>query len=308
MAEAVDELDGNQDNFGAADLFYGGDLDSWRRFGNSLRLRLAIRISEAAPALAQQVVTELMTEDYLIESNTSGAHFQPIAGIWHPFFELDNTGQGMYNPSQFLIDHLKVSDDPRIGIFAEPTLESVLFGNDDWAGVPNLQTSGQLSSFNSFNISAVGDRFLDGSTRGTTLGYAEVCFLKAEACFRGWGSGQTAADNYDQGVRAHMEYLGIADTAIVSFLAGPGAYDGTLEQIITQKWLTFVYRDGYEGFSELRRTGYPVLVEVGGNPLDQSQLPQRLPYPPSEVTLNSTNVNAVGEGIGEMETPVWWAQ
>lgn len=308
LGEAVADLESGGETFGAADLFYGGAPDAWRRFGNSLRLRLAMRISDAKPSLAEPVIRDLMLNAELISDNSQGAHFQPIANIWHPFFELENTGQGMYNPSQFLVELLKDLDDPRIGKFAKPTLESELFGNPDWVGIPNLQTAAELSAFNSFNVSAVSPSFLDGATRGTTLSYAEVCFLKAEAAYRNWGDGTAAATYYDEGVRAHCEYLGVADTAITNFLVGPGAYTATLESIILQKWLTFVYRDGYEGFAELRRTGYPVLRDVNGNPLDQTTVPKRLPYPPSEVTLNSANVSAVGEGVNDMTSPVWWGR
>ena len=303
LSEAVAALESGGETFGAADIFYSGDVDAWRRFGNSLRLRLALRISNKKPELAEPVVRELMTQADLISNNNQGALFRPIAGIWHPFFELDNTGQGMYNPSQFLVDHLKATNDPRIGKLAEPTLESTLFGNPDWTGIPNLQTSSELSGFNSLNTSGVGNYFLDGARPGVTLGYAEVCFLQAEAAWRGWGDGQPASAYYEAGVRAHCEYLGVPDSSIVDFLAGPGAYDGTLENIITQKWLTFVYRDGYEGFAELRRTGFPALKEVNGTPLDLSTVPQRLLYPPSEINLNSANVPPTDVGL-----PVWWAE
>jgi hypothetical protein len=113
---------------------------------------------------------------------------------------------------------------------------------------------------------------------------------------------------YDEGVRAAMEFVGVADTSIINYLAGAGAFDGTLENIITQKYITLVYRDGYEAFAELRRTGFPILTDVNNAPISMANFPQRLEYPPSEINLNGSNVNAVGEGIGENSTPVWWGQ
>lgn len=313
LKEAVASIDPSQDNYGSADVLYNGNLDHWKKFGNSLRLRLAIRISDIAPATTQSVLAELRTADNFISSNEEGAHFIFNTGdVRHPFYELEVSGQGMRNPSQFLVDLLEAGNDPRLPFMAEQTPQSVIFGTPDYVGIPNLTLAADMDGLNSFNTSAVGSWFLEDSItnsmalKGTILSYAETCFLLAEASQKGWDMGQSAEYFYEAGVRSNMESYGIPDTAIDTYLQNAGKYDHTQEQIITQKWLTFIYRDGYESYAEIRRTGYPALKDRNNNPIDWNSFPNRLAYPPSEVSLNGSNVTAVGEGINETHSRVWW--
>lgn len=306
LKEAVASFNADADIYGSADPYFGGDLGKWQRFANTLRLRLALRISNVAPGLAMEHGNEVLAGD-LISSNADGFHFQFVSEARSPFEELSATGQGMRNPSHFLIELLKTNGDPRISIFAEPTTESTVFGNPDYAGVPNLWSTQELAGFSDFNTSPVGALFLQSNTQGTTLSYAESCFLQAEAALLGWSSNGTAQSWYEEGVRAHMDFLNVSQQEADDFLNAGGAFDGTLEQIITQKWLTFIYRDGFEAFAEIRRTGFPVLSDTSGTPIDLTTFPQRFAYPPSEISLNGSNVNAVGEGINDYSSKVWWA-
>jgi hypothetical protein len=311
LKTAVAALDASQGEYGAADLLYGGSIDKWTRFGNTLRLRLAIRISGANATLAQEHITELMSnEANLMQSNADGAHFIFVPGNHSPMYDLENSGQGMRNPSHFVVELLKSSQDPRVAIYCEETPQSQVLGTDPYVGVPNLLNSVDLNalSISEFSTSYAGSSWLQVGSPGTTMSYAEACFLKAEVALNGWGGALSAQGYYDEGVRAAMEFVGVADTSIINYLAGAGAFDGTLENIITQKYITLVYRDGYEAFAELRRTGFPILTDVNNAPISMANFPQRLEYPPSEINLNGSNVNAVGEGIGENSTPVWWGQ
>ena len=311
VKEAVASIDLNNPGYESADAMYNGDLNAWRKFGNSLRLRMAMRLTEADPVLAQQHITELLAnESELIGSNQEGAHFQFYAEDAHPMYALHISGQGLRNPSHFLVETLRAQQDPRLPIYADVTPSSTVLNTEPFVGVPNLKTSTELNTLdiNSFTTSLVGPHFLDVAVKGTTLSYAEVCFLKAEAAWRGWGGNQSAADYYAEGVRAAMEWVQVPSDSIDTYLNGPGAFDGSLEAIITQKWISLVYRDGYEAFAELRRTGYPLLTDENNNPIDMFSFPRRLAYPPSEWTVNGASVSATGLSINDMSTPVWWDQ
>ena len=139
------------------------------------------------------------------------------------------------------------------------------------------------------------------------MSYAELSFLKAEAQYNGFSAGGFQY-NYEIGVKSAFEEIGLPTDSATVFLANGGAFNGTLEQVITQKWITLAYKDGFEAFAELRRTGFPVLTDHSGAAINWSNFPKRLEYPISEITLNGANVSAVGDGINDFFTPVWWNQ
>lgn len=311
LKEAVESFDFDLDDVGAADPLFGGDMVAWTRFANSLRLRMAIRISAADPILAQQHGEEVITNGILISNEMESVRFPHDANNGAAIFQLFNTLVDddpviHYFPSEFFINHLESRLDPRLPYFSDPTEESQIFGFDDYVGIPNLSLNTELENFNPFNTSPVDDRFYAEAIESNTLSYSEVCFLQAEAAMLGWGGSQQ--DRYEAGVTASMAYFGIDQTEIDNYLAGDGAYDGTLEQIITEKWIGFQYRDGFEPFAEYRRTGFPRLLDENGEVIDHSLFPQRLPYPESEILFNSNNVLEVGEGINDTHTKVWWAE
>jgi len=311
LKAAVASMDADFESLGAADPLYGGDLDQWARFANSLRLRLAIRISNADPDLAQQHGVEVLTANRFIESELQSARFPHDEARPLPIFSLfnvlvDNNPTIHYYPSQTFINLLEGKADPRLPIFANPTEESRIFGLTDFAGIPNLALTSDVQNFSSFNTSRIDERFSNEAMEGNTMSYSEVCFLRSEAALKGWGG--TPQEWYEEGVRSSMQYYSIADTSITAYLANAGAFNGSLEQIITEKWITFQYRDGFEPFAEYRRTGFPILKEVDGTPINSVDFPQRLPYPESELLYNSENVKNVNEGINDLASKVWWAK
>ena len=311
LKEAAESFDPTLEDVGLADPLFGGDIISWQRFANSLRLRLAIRISNADPSLARQHGEEVINSGLLISSEAESARFPHDANNASSIFMLFNTLVDddpviHYYPSEFFINMLEDNDDPRLSVFSDPTEESQIFGMDDFVGVPNLSLNTELENFNPFNTSPVDTRFYEEAKESNTLGYAEVCFLQAEAAMLGWGG--SAQERYEAGVTASMSYFGIDQSEITDYLANAGAFDGTLEQIITQKWITFQYTDGFEPFAEYRRTGFPKIVDENGTVIDPNSFPQRLPYPASEILFNNENVTSVGEGINDLYSKVWWAQ
>ena len=138
------------------------------------------------------------------------------------------------------------------------------------------------------------------------MSYSETCFLLAEAALKGYGGNMTPESYYDLGIQAHMDQLAIPQADIDTYLNGPGQFNGTFEHIIQQKWKTFVYVDAIELYSEWRRTGYPVLRDAQEQLVDVSRVPVRLAYPATELSLNAANVTAVGHGINDFFTKVWW--
>lgn len=310
LERAVGLLDADAEGFGAGDLLYGGDMDAWRKFANSLRLRLAVRIADANPTLAQQHFEAALNpaNGGVFESNDEMAVlvYEGSPPNEHPLFEnSERAGRDDHAISKTMVDMMLGWSDPRLAIYAEPNEDGV------YQGMPNGMNDGHNVPLK--KVSRIGDYW-----RGTPgapaviLSYAEVLFLRAEGALRGWNAGGTEAALYEAAVRASLEQYGITGAAADAYVAQPGvAFSATaaVEQIATQKWLA-LYGNGAEAFAEVRRTGYPALVpgpyalEVNGD-----EIPVRIPYPGTEQTLNGAALEAAiaAQGGGnDFRTRVWW--
>lgn len=296
-----------------ADPIYQGNTSKWIKFANSLRLRLAMRMSAVDPTKAQLESAALQNETF-ISSNSENAIFKYNGEIRNPLYDLIQSGQsgGRTYPSKFLIDKLKTTNDPRLSVFAQFTTESIIIGIPDFDGVPNLVPSNS-SIWTNYNtdgsdISKIGTWFLKQDAPGVLMSYAEVNFLKSEAALNGWWSGN-AQQLYEDGVTANIQsYTGSGITAgqISSYILSLPPV--SQENIITQKWISFAFQNGYEANAEYRRTGFPIYTDYSGNPINGFDFPKRLTYPATEGNLNAANYNAAiaNQGADVAGTKVWW--
>ena len=307
LERAANLFDPNAKGFGAEDLIYGGDMELWKKFANSLRLRLAIRISDADPALAQQHA-EAAIAGGVFESNDEMAQLVYVGSPpnEHPLFENRvRAGRDDHAISKTMVDMLLSLNDPRLPIYAEKNVDG------EYVGMPNGEEDGH--SYELAKISRIG-KYWRGTPNAPAviLSYAEVNFLRAEAARRGWNAGGTAAEFYEAGIRASMEQYGIDDAAIDAYLAQPAvAYDPARgeELIAVQKWIA-LYSNGMEAYSEVRRTGYPQL-KPGPHALNvnDGKIPARIAYPGTEQTTNGEALAAAiaAQGGGnDYKTPMWW--
>lgn len=302
LEEASAGLSGSGDVFGAADFIYGGDPEGWRRFANSLRLRLAMRLSEVDPALGRQVFSSAVAAG-VFESLSDEATFEWEATSEHENPWCDNCGGveniGGRKVSVTMVDILKSLSDPRLGVYVRPNNEG------EFVGLPNGLQDGHGIPFGA--ASPAGEVFMRSQTRPSILlGYDEVLFLQAEAAERGWTSGDPGA-LYESAIRANLARYDIPDAEVAAYLAQPEvAYAGELEQIALQKWISLFTR-GIEAWAEYRRTGVPDLVP--GPAAVLNQVPSRVPYPGSESSLNAANLEEARsrQNGASMISPVWWA-
>lgn len=317
-AERLDpSIQGDRFRLGSADLLYNDALIKWQRFANSLRLRLAIRVAEAAPDLAEQHVSDAVTsetmqgnDDAARRGSTAGGDFitrNPLSIV---------VGFNDDRLSKTLIDTLQALDDPRLPVYAD-TIPTFGIQQDTLAfrGLPNGLSGGVLSGLQAFKYSELSSRLSREDAPVPVLRYPEVKFLQAEAALRGWGSGPAQA-HYEEGIRASLERYGIPPSDRDDYLAQPGvswsadASDAAkLEQIITQKWLA-LFTQGLEMWAEYRRTGYPDLNSVPAEGQTGGAVPSRILYPNVEQTTNTQNVRDAAERIGgdAMTTDLWWDQ
>tara|TARA_R110002073_G_scaffold20640_2_gene73579 strand:- start:375 stop:2069 length:1695 start_codon:yes stop_codon:yes gene_type:complete len=147
------------------------------------------------------------------------------------------------------------------------------------------------------HVSLMNDQFKEASgdfLKARVLSYAEVCFLKAEAALKGWGT--DAEGNYNKGVQASLDTWGIGDEYADYIDNAEVAFDGTLAQIMEQKWIAN-FATASEAYLDWRRTGLPDL-QTGPFALS-SVIPVRFQYPDEERNINEANYNAA---LSSLET------
>lgn len=285
---------------GNPDLLYDGDMERWRLFANSLRLRMAMRIqsaSEVSSAIAAGV----------FQSNAEEAKLQWLGSPpnENPMAPAFIARPGDFRISATMVDNLIAHADPRLPIYAEPARET-----GEFAGMPNGLTDSHGIEFE--QVSRVGDWFLQPTTPTWILSYSEVALLQAEAAVRGFAGGD-AQSLYETGIRASMETYGISSADIDAYLAGPlvafaADMAGRLDQIAMQLWFT-LYDQGPEAWASWRRTGVPNLI-AGPDNVNNDVIPLRLPYPQSEQSVNGANLDAAnaaqGLGTDPHNVPLFW--
>lgn len=305
LKTAADELDVNGDALGTGDVLFNGDIDSWKRYCNSLRLRLAIRISKVSPDLARQTFAEIMGNPAkypIIEENAQNAFF-----IWgneypEPWADYYRQRPDEYGISKTLVDKLKDYADPRLSIYAEPNADG------EYVGYPNGTKAYAIVS----NFSKIGKRFMRDLTGFSPWFRAsETYFSVAEAAKLGFNSGgETAESAYNKAVRLSMEENGVTETAINNYLAaGPGKYNGTNGQLYDQIWIA-LFKQGMEAWSLYRRTGYPTSNRIAPDTYYPGHYcpPMRYCYPDTEANLNTENYKIASATIVDnfWGEPMWW--
>lgn len=311
------------DGFAEADLFYAGDIAKWKKFGNSLMLRMAMRISNVDASLANQYATEaisggVMTEigdRAMIKTALGPSEWTNQNGISRAFTVGDG---GQPSPlSATLVDWLKAKDDPRLMIFSGGV------GGEDMdpanqIGLPNGLDAGTLQDFlgvegaNPMEVfSIINPKMLDDDEDYVFMNYSEVELLLAEAAEKGIGGASDAAGHYAKGVKAALqqwdhydESLAVSDADADAYVAA-NPYTG-LEAIGEQMWAS-KFLNWWDAWADWRRTGYPVLTPVNyqGN-ITGGTIPRKLRIPDGEISNNSENFQGGATLPNEYTSRVWW--
>jgi hypothetical protein len=285
------------DDISGGDLLYGGDIEKWQKYANSLRLRLAIRISEVSPALARQTVEEILSNPAkypLITTNDDNAFFwwdANDASRFEPWADAYRTRPDVeFCSSDVIINNLKSRNDPRLPVYARPTRNSVEADSPDYVGY----TVGAAVNGVPAQLSGIGARF--ETDRGGFSPYyraAETHFHIAEAAKLGYNTGGVTAESaYTTAVTLSLEENGIDAADIAAYLTGSGAFDDTKEKIWYEEWVA-LFKQGMEGWSLYRRTGTPGFLYIAPGRAekytDHNVPPFRSPYPDKERNLNGSN-------------------
>lgn len=335
LTVAVEALTPNRTNnfMSAADVIYGGNVEKWIRLGNSLKLRLAMRMSYADPEFSRKAAEEVARHEVgCLETNADNPYFgvfgpngNPInvAVEYNMLTEHEDgsacvTEGGDSHAAADIIAYMNGYNDPRRAAYFTPSE----FDGVDFCGIrrgiipPNHTELGH--KYSGVKI-AKNDPLC-------WMNAAEVAFLKAEAvAVFGYDMGGSAQGFYEEGIRLSFAQWGAGDATeyladntscpaeyvdpVNAEYGSPALSNVTIawneaadvevkqEKIITQKWIAN-WLLGNEAWADYRRTGYPKLMPVLDNRsngiVDSNLGARRMPYPTEEITGNTENYqNAV---------------
>lgn len=317
----------------------------WLKFANSLRLRLAMRVSNVAPALAEEQAKAALDSKnggVLETANETVGQY----GIRNPLGGVAGWSEVYMNAS--LGSYLKGYNDPRIKSYFNLAQD----GRDkegniikEVAGVKQLNSiEGEYKGVRQ-GTGVADNRYSTHSQTAITTGSkiivmsaAEVWFLRAEAALRNYTS-ENVENCYKQGITVSFaqwdasgvsEYLESEETPAAYVDAFDKKFDADaptsitpkwdesaplelkLERIITQKWLA-IYPEGCEAWAEQRRTGYPRLIKVAvnnsGNTISTDDMIRRVFFNQDYKTDNKALYDALVSKLGGADnggTRLWW--
>ncbi len=297
LNEAINNIDVNVGSFGASDYLYGGDMAGFKKFANSLKLRMAVRIARVDAGTAATMASEAIASG-VFESNADNANFQYLDGspnanpVWTDLVE---SGRQDFIPSDVVVNIMVGLDDPRSSIYFADNLPTYTGGAYGENAPYALHTH-------------LGDIFHQPDTEGILMDYPEVAFLLVEAEELGIADPVgTPAENYNAAVTASIEYWGAEGAA--AYLAQPNVAYATAsstwqETVAVQKWV-HLFNRGFEAWTTYRLYGAPALKTT---PFSNEQSPRRYTYPNDEPSVNGPGYNAAVSAIGgdEKTTRVFW--
>lgn len=341
LKAAADGLDVSIPSYTGKDVIFGAgggfnnsstaanNTARWKSFTNTLRMRLAMRISKADPTRAKREFEEAMTSGGMA-SNLDIAQARVNADQRNALNQITDFNEFRMGATSESI--LNGYEDPRLPSFFRPAIggtgaNAAFTGR--YNGIQNGLNPGDFTqpenlSSNNSNVGVNYGTATSATNPRVVLTYAEHCFLMAEAALNGWAVTGSAKEWYERGVAASMQQYvpGVATSAISAYLSstktpttpvGLGRPVSTLspnfsstvlqqrEQIGIQKWIA-VYPDGFEAWSEFRRTGFPRLYAPANydptSDVKSGDFIQRLPYTDDMRNRNMEGVKAAENRMG----------
>lgn len=288
------------------DIVYGGASVSWKKFANTIHMLMALRLSKVNENKAKTEFNKALNAG-IIDNNSANFVYKHLAeetneNYWYTSYT--RQGRNWYALSKPLVDQMQGTADPRLATYADKNAK----GN--YVGLAyGLSDAVKVEEY-----SMLGSNLRKQTSPVYLVTYAQALFAKAEAAKAGWipGGDAAAETNYKQAIEASVRQWNNNDvTGLDNFLTQPEvaytAAEGT-RKIATQRWV-HLFLNGYESWSEWRRTGFPVLTPAPNN--NNKQIPRREGYPTQERLNNTNNYNqAVSSfpygGSDNLDARVWW--
>jgi hypothetical protein len=312
-------LEVNAEDPGASDIIFGGDMDKWAQFANTVKLRMLVRLSNTNQ--------DAYIKGEIAKINANGAGYidadvnvnpgysdntdkqSPFYGYFREPSTNIQTDRGDYTVgSDYTINYLTNTNDNRLQRLYAPAETGGAY-----KGAPQSSTL-PGTGFTNKNVSKVGPGLLkDAKQDQAIMLYSESLLLQAEAIMRGYITG-VAADAqalYEEAIEESYVYLGVpnAVASAQTYYAQPvnnvawASSTNKIQAIITQKWIALNGTSSIELWIEKTRTGFPAGLPVPAEATNPR--PVRLLYPATEVGRNSANVPAQTAQNAFTDNPFW---
>ncbi|MCC9135960.1 SusD/RagB family nutrient-binding outer membrane lipoprotein [Pontibacter silvestris] len=294
----------------SGDILFNGQMLKWKKFANSLSLRLLNRMlgkadSPIDAAAEMERILSNPTQYPVMSSNADITALQYLAAQPNnnPINQ-NRISRDDHRVSATLVDKLKSLGDERLAVYADVPQDG-----GDYKGIPNGLQASDANALGLSKTSKVGAYFTAATAPAVLMSYAELLLIKAEAAYKGVAAAGDPAQNYTDGIKASFQQYGLtADDAYLATTAYKGGTEG-YQQIMEQKWIA-LYGQGLEAWTEQRRTGVPALVAPAAS-TNGGIIPTRLPYPSSEESLNYVHFREALDqqnGDNDMKLKLWWAK
>jgi hypothetical protein len=315
LEEANTLLNASSIAVGVGDFIYAGDINKWKKFANSLRLRVAMRMSLVAPQAAAAVMSQILGNPAtfpVFETNADNAYLKwPGTATnniepWRQRLGVPTNKQDQYRTNHDLISRLVEMEDPRLPVYADKNAAGIYNGYRMGIGQSGFPLNAQQ------NVSHIGNRYgYDDRGFSPFMHAAQVWFIKAEAYETGLVTGGNAREAYERGIAISMLDNGIAQADIDTYLQKPGVAWGTsstpnVAKIRLQNWIG-LYKQSVEAWAENRRTDVPKLVNVSNDyASNHNRPPFRMAYPANEIAFNESYPNTVNQVDIFYGDQIWW--
>ncbi len=301
------------------DILFDGDITKWKKFANSLRVRILMRLSERNdPSSELREILGNSSNYPIFESNNDNAAltYTTSPGSQYPTYSWAGGTWFMTSMSNTLVDRLLELNDMRLKVYAAENDEGEYMGAQNGLDInpPDLPYSFRGLLYSPFFV----DGALPNAAQTVLMDYAELQFILAEAAERGFILGD-AANHYYAGIQASFDYY-TERASVFGFSAQPAegfdyleqddvAYNGSqqerLEKIAEQKWIHLF--NSIEKYFDWKRTGLPVMLP-GPDARNNGNIPRRMVYPPTEHEHNEIRYREAIDRIGgdDINARVWW--
>lgn len=288
----------------SGDILYNGDILKWKKFANSLRIRLANRQAAKKSVESKAIMAEILgnAANYpIFTSNNDNAVLKntdsrPSNNEWHEVMVIGSRTD--WSMSKTLVDKLLALKDGRLSVYASSVKGA-------YEGIPNGLPDAIATTYLS-SASTLGSYFTKASSPSVIMTYSELMLDLAEAAIDGDISGDASA-YFKSGITASYAQFGA--TLDSDYITSLGAI--SKEKILDQKWIA-LFGQGVEAWTEYRRTGFPVMPAKDPRAVFENNgiIPTRLPFPTTEYSLNKAKLDGGISLLGKdnMQIKLWWSE